>query len=419
VLRPGSVRDVVAMVGYANRHRLRVAMRGQGHATYGQAQADGGVVVDSSTLAAIHQISVHRISGRTAGGVAVVDAGVRWLDLARAAAEVGLTAPVFTDYVDLSVGGTLGVGGIGGATGHHGLQADNVLALDVVTGDGSLQHCSPGRNRALFEAVLGGLGQFGIVVAATLRLLPAPTNVRQYQLFYPDLGSYLADQRLLLADGRFSSLQGQAVPAAAGGWEFFVDAAAYYTEPAEPDDTALLAGLRFDRARAVVTEHRYLDWVDRLAPAVELLKELGLWYFPHPWLNLFLPDSRTEGLVGSALAGLTPDDTGQGPVLLYPFGTGRLSRPFVQTPAEPVAFLFAILRTAVPPDPAVVQRQLQGNRALYEAARAVGGKRYPVGSVPFSPADWRDHFGADYPAFAAAKARYDPRHVLTPGQRIF
>jgi FAD/FMN-containing dehydrogenase len=410
VLRPGSVRDVTAVVRYANRHRIRVAMRGQGHATSGQAQVDGGVVIDGSTLAGIHRVG---------GGVAVVDAGVRWLELAQAAAAVGLTAPVFPDYVGLSVGGTLSVGGIGGATQHHGLQVDNVLALDVVTGDGVLRHCSASQDRPLFEAVLGGLGQFGILVGATLRLVPAPTHARNYQLYYADLGSYLADQRLLVADGRFSSVEGQAVPTAAGGWEFFADAAAYYTEPAEPDDAALLAGLRFDPARTVVTDYTYGDWVNRLAPAVALLKELGVWYFPHPWINLFLPDSRTQELVGSVLASLTPDDTGQGPVLLYPFRTGRLTRPFVPVPAEPVAFVFAILRAAVPPDPAVVQRQLQDNRALYEAARAVGGKRYPVGSVPFSPADWRDHYGARYPAFAAAKACYDPLHLLTPGQRIF
>jgi FAD/FMN-containing dehydrogenase len=415
VLRPGSVQDIVTVVGYANRHRIAVAMRGQAHATFGQAQVDGGIVIDSGTLATIHRISGHP----AAGGAAVVDAGVRWLDLARAAADHGLTPPVFTDYVELSVGGTLSVGGIGGASQHYGLQVDNVLALDVVTGDGTLRHCSPSQDRHLFDAVLGGLGQFAIVVRATIRLIRAPAEVRAYQLYYADLGSYLADQRLLLADGRFSSLEGQAVPAAGGGWEFFVDAASYYTPPATPDDAALLAGLRFDPARTVITEVSYLDWVNRLAPTVELLEQIGVWYFPHPWINLFVPASRTAELVGPVLAGLTQDDTGQGPVLLYPFRTGRLTRPFVEVPDEPVAFLFAILRTAVPPEPAVVQRQLADNRALYEAARAVGAKRYPVGSVPFGPADWLDHFGADYPAFAAAKARYDPLHRLTPGQGIF
>lgn len=411
VLRPGSVQDIVSVVCYAARYGIKVAMRGQGHATFGQAQVDGGVVIDSRSLATIHQIS---------GGFAVVDAGVTWLDLARATIGQGLTPPVLTDYLELSVGGTLGVGGIGGASGHHGLQVDNVLEIEVVTGDGRLHRCSPARDAALFNAVLGGLGQFGILVRATIRLLPAPASARSYQLYYSDLDTYLGDQQLLVTDGRFSSLQGQVAATADGsGWEYFVDAAAYYTAPAAPVDAALLAGLRFDPARTVEVEYSYFDWVNRLAPTVELLKQIGVWYFPHPWINLFLPASSTEAVLRTELATLTLDDTGRGPVLLYPFRTSLSTRPYVQVPAEPVAFLFAILRSAVPPEPAVVQRQLADNRALYEAVRAVGGKQYPVGSVQFGPADWRDHLGPDYPAFAAAKTRYDPARVLTPGQGIF
>jgi cytokinin dehydrogenase len=104
VLRPGSVRDIRKVVRFANQHGLKVAVRGQGHSTYGQDQTTG-VVIDSSTLATVHRI------GR---GHAVVDAGVRWLELIKAAVLAGQTPPVATDYLGLSVGGTLSVGGIGG-----------------------------------------------------------------------------------------------------------------------------------------------------------------------------------------------------------------------------------------------------------------------------------------------------------------
>jgi hypothetical protein len=48
-----------------------------------------------------------------------------------------------------------------------------------------------------------------------------------------------------------------------------------------------------------------------------------------------------------------------------------------------------------------------------------GGKRYPVGSVPLTPRDWAGHYGRDYPALVAAKAAWDSRRVLAPGQGIF
>src|SRR5579864_6404970 len=46
VLRPGSVQDIVAIVHYANQHKLKVAIRGDGHSRYGQTQAEAGVVID-------------------------------------------------------------------------------------------------------------------------------------------------------------------------------------------------------------------------------------------------------------------------------------------------------------------------------------------------------------------------------------
>lgn len=408
VLRPGSVRDIVKIVRYANRHRIAVAMRGQGHSTYGQSQVRAGVVVDSTTLARVREIRSDR---------AVVDAGATWYELARRALTRGLTPPVLTDYLDLSVGGTISVGGIGGTSQRYGLQADNVLELEVVTGEGHRVRCSPTRHRALFQAVLGSLGQLAIIVRATVRLVPAPARARGYQLHYPDLGTYLEDQRRALAGGRFSSLQGQAQRNASDtGWEFFVDAAVYY-DAVRPDDAAVTRGLRFDQARTVTTEYSFVDWIDRLRPTVEVLKDLGIWFLPHPWINLFLPAGRTRAVVAETLADLTLADTGQGPVLLYPFRPGLVRRPFVQVPAERVAFLFAILRTTVPPTTAA--QQVADNRVLYERARDGGGKRYPVGSVPVTPADWVDHFGADHPALVAAKAAWDPRKVLAPGQGIF
>lgn len=407
VLRPGSVADVVALVRYANRHGLTVAMRGQGHSTYGQSQVRGGVVIDSTSLAEVHEIRAGRVT---------CDAGVTWSQLAAATLAHGLTPPVFTDYLDLSVGGTLSCGGIGGTTWRYGLQVDTALELEVVTGTGRLVRCSATRHRALFEAVLGGLGQFGIVVRATVALVPAPERARGYQLFYPDLDTYLGDQRRLLAQRRFSSLEGQAQATAAGGWEFFVDAAAYYSGPA-PDGARLTRGLRFDPARTVVTDYAFDAWIGRLGPTVEFLKQIGAWYLPHPWIDTFLPASRTRDVVAATLAGLTVADTGQGPVLLYPFRTAPLRRPFVEVPAEPVAFLFSLLRTTVPP--ATVAAQLAGNRALYERARDAGGKRYPIGAVELTPRDWVDHYGRDYPAVVAAKAAWDPGRVLTPGQGIF
>jgi cytokinin dehydrogenase len=405
VLRPGSVQDIVRIVRYANKHRIGLAMRGQGHATFGQAQVATGIVIDSRTLATIHEISPDG---------AVVDAGVTWLALTQAALSQGLTPPVSTDYLGLSVGGTLSVGGIGGASSHHGLQVDNVLELDVVTGGGRLLTCSERRNRKLFQAVLGGLGQFAIIVRATVRLIPAETTARVYHLVYSELSAMTAAQRTALADGRFDYLEGQVLPVDGGGWSYLLEGAVYFSAPDEPDDAELLGGL--NPVASEIFEQPYFEWLNRLFDLIEQLKPLGL---PNPWVNLFLPAARTDAFVGEVLAELTPADTGGGPILLYPIRRRLLTRPFVPVPHSNVVFLLSILRTVFPPDPAEVERLIAANRAMYEKARALGGTQYAIGSIPMSTHDWIRHFGPTYPRFALAKAMFDPKRVLAPGQGIF
>ena len=144
VLLPGSVDDVVKMVGFCKRYGISVAARGQAHTTFGQGLVDGGLIIDMSTLNTIHSINADS---------ADVDAGTLWKDLTTQAFASGLTPPVLTGFLGLSIGGTLSVGGIS-AGNIHGAQVDHVRELQVVTGAGDLVRCSERDNRELFEAVL-------------------------------------------------------------------------------------------------------------------------------------------------------------------------------------------------------------------------------------------------------------------------
>ena len=121
--------------------------------------------------------------------------------------------------------------------------------------------------------------------------------------------------------------------------------------------------------------------------------------------------------IQSVLDGETAETTGQGPVLIYPCRRSRVKTPFLRVPEGPIFYLLAILRNTIPPtDP---QTQLDRNRAIYDHLVSLGGVRYPVSSVPFSPADWREHFGGHFQRFAHNKETFDPDNILTPGQGIF
>ncbi|WP_246127713.1 FAD-binding protein, partial [Amycolatopsis rhizosphaerae] len=152
VLRPRSPADIAATLRFAGEHGIPVVPRGEGHTSYGQAQCPDGIVIAMSHLARIHHITPDRVT---------VDAGATWADLLTATLRHQLTPPVLTDYLGLSIGGTLSAGGIGGTSHRHGAQTDTVLELDVITGDGTQHTCSPHHDPDLFHAALAGLGRHG------------------------------------------------------------------------------------------------------------------------------------------------------------------------------------------------------------------------------------------------------------------
>ena len=412
VLQPGDIDDIAVMLRFCNQHRIQAAPRGQGHATFGQAQVKGGLVIEMATL---DNVSV-------AADTVTVEAGARWSSLLNATLPNQLTPPVLTDYLELSVGGTLSAGGVGGASPHYGAQVDNVLELEVVTGAGERVVCSPAQLPGLFYAVLAGLGQCAVLVRATLRLVPAPANVRHYILFYPTIDALTADQRLVQADGRFSFAEGEAELNPNGpGWLYYLEAGAYY-DSTPPDDRKLIGDLHFEQGTQQISSLGYFDFLDRLAPDVAYLESTGEWYDPHPWWNMFLPSSATDAFVSGVMAGLTEAEIGaSGVILLYPLSRSVLRTPLLRVPDEPVIFLFSVLRTAAPDlgGALPVDVLLSHNHALFDQARALGGFEYPIGSIPMTPADWQQHFGPVFPFLAAARQRYDPGGILTPGQGIF
>lgn len=415
VLEPGDIADIAAMLRFCSRHQIPAAPRGQGHATFGQAQVPGGLVIDLSPL---HEISAPDAGDRTVW----VQAGARWSQVVRATLAHQLTPPVFTDYLELSVGGTLSAGGIGGTSPHYGSQADNVAELEVVTGAGEQVLCSRQQHPRLFLAVLAGLGQCAVIVRARIQLVRAPRKVRHYLLFYPTVDALTADQRLVQADSRFSFAEGEAELNPHGpGWLYYLEAGAYY-DTIPPDDAQLTRGLHDDKSLRQISSLGYFDFLNRLAAPIAFLKSTGEWQDPHPWWNMFLPGTATGTFATQVMASLTEADIGaSGVILLYPLRRSALKVPLLRVPDEPVTFLFAVLRTAAPDSGGALNAQamLAANRELFDQGRPLGGYAYPIGSIPTTPSDWRQHYGPLWPFLAAARRRYDPAGILTPGQGIF
>jgi cytokinin dehydrogenase len=405
VLRPASAGDVVEAMRFCGDQGLSVAARGQGHSTAGQAQAAGGLVIDMSTLQGIGPVQDRRVR---------VQGGATWRQVLSKTVPLGWSPPVVPGYTGLSVGGTLSMGGIGAASFRHGPQVDNVLALEVVTGEGKLRSCSPSERPELFHAVLGGVGQYGVILRATLALAPVAPMARYHLLGYSDAEAFFADLRTLTARDRVDGLYGQIMPGAQGDWSYFLHAVEYFASTLS--DPAPLAGLRSAHGARTVVE---LDTLSFDTFVDEQLEAVGLTQLPRVWRDVFLPGSCVEPFVARALADLSAEELGPaGFMLLFPIRNA--ARPFaLRLPEEEQVFLFDVLTSGSPEDLGYVPAQLREARSMYERARALGGSLYPIGSTPLSREDWRAHYGPGYEALRETKDRYDPAYILTPGAGIF
>ena len=107
VLVPGSDDDLAAMIRWAARLGLGFAPQGQRHSVFGRSQVADGIVADMSARNSVGSIRDDRVE---------VDAGVKWSEVLAATLPERRTPPVLTEYLELSVGGTIVVGSIGNDT---------------------------------------------------------------------------------------------------------------------------------------------------------------------------------------------------------------------------------------------------------------------------------------------------------------
>jgi cytokinin dehydrogenase len=409
VLKPGSVEDVVRAVTFCRQNDIPVAMRGQGHSTQGQSQVLAGLVIDSSTLNAIEHIGP---------GYAIVQAGVRWIDFLAQSEPLGLRPPVITGFTGLSVGGTLSMGGIGPASFRYGAIVDNVIELEVVTGDGVLRTCSLAHDPILFAAVVGGVGQYGIIVRAKVRLVSVGQNARNYVIAYGDFPTMFQDMNTLTAAGKVDGVYSIFGPAPTpSGFGYQLNVVKYWATGSPPNDADLLAGLHFVPPQLTTTDMSAFNY-DTLVD--QQLGQLPINFEAHVWGDVFLPASQTSAFVQASLTTITPADLGPiGFILLFPVKNLFPQAIALRLPNEPHVFLFDVLTSGTIGDPTYPATEIPKARARFEAARAVGGTLYPIGSTPMSKADWAQQYGPLYPILRALKEIFDPENILTPGPGIF
>ena len=163
VVLPAHEADVAATVRYARHSGLRIAPQSTGHN-----QAPLGAL-DDTLLVTVSRLQEVRVD--PALRQVRVGAGVKWDRVAPRLSAHGL-AGLHGSSPDVGIAGYSLGGGIGWLARKHGMQANAVTALELVTADGELVRADHEHHADLFWALRGGGGNFGVVTAVEFAVHP-------------------------------------------------------------------------------------------------------------------------------------------------------------------------------------------------------------------------------------------------------
>nr|GMD92407.1 cytokinin dehydrogenase 7 [Ipomoea batatas] len=423
VVSPASADDVARVVRLALRSpSLTVAARGNGHSINGQAMAHRGLVVNLRSLVLKRCVSGHGLAPRS-----------------------------FTDYLDLTVGGTLSNAGVSGQAFRYGPQTSNVTELEVVTGNGDIAVCSETHNSELFYSVLGGLGQFGIITRARVMLQPAPDMVRWIRVVYSSFEDFTQDaESLVTRDESFDYVEGfvfvnsddpvngwssvplnsdhqlnpTCIPKDAGPVLYCLEMALHYKNNDHPSTInkkveRLVGGLRYCKKLRFEVDVSYMNFLLRVKKVEEHARANGTWDTPHPWLNLFISKKNIASFDRVVFKKMLKNGIG-GPMLIYPMLRSKWdNRTSVVLPDSEIFYLVALLRFCPQRTNGPPLRELEQNREIVQFC-INSGLDFKLYFPHYSFKDeWMQHFGDQWPRFVDRKSAFDPRAILAPGQKIF
>ncbi|MEW6057597.1 MAG: FAD-binding protein [Bdellovibrionota bacterium] len=414
VAKPASNSDVQALISFARQHAIPVAVRGAGHVDNGQSQVNGGLVIDMKNMNQVLSMTPT---------YADVQAGMLWSALVvQTNTSFQATPKVLTTELGTTIGGTLSVGGIGPFAARHGFQIDNVIDIDVVDGRGLLFTCSPTQNQALFYSVLGGMGQYGIITRAKISLQPSPQYVRQYYFAYLDIQTLISDVMMAANDGRFTGVQGLALPNQLGGFVYLMQAFQQHSDIVGTTlgDPARFSGLHNVGAPVIQDTTWYPDFTNDTGFKDRMVLT-GEWAKPHPWAGFFLPENQITTFIQTNFSQINSADFGiNGGILLLPGKRVQNHPTIFETPEIANGSRFLLVGLLYNASDATRAAQLQAlNQTMLANVLNLGGKAYPFGTMPQGSTQWTQQFGTNLNTAKTRKQIHDPDNIFNPGLGIF
>ncbi|MFT4050022.1 MAG: FAD-binding oxidoreductase [Solirubrobacterales bacterium] len=171
-----SAEDVQAAVRFARKHGMRVAPQTTGHNA-------GPLAPNLSDTLIVKTTRMKGVAIDIEARIARVQAGTVWGEVTSKLEGTGLAALHGSSPTVGVVGYSL-TGGVGFQARKHGMQVNQITAIELVNEFGEVVRASAQDNPELFWALRGGGGNFGVVTALEFRLIETP-QVHAGMMFWP------------------------------------------------------------------------------------------------------------------------------------------------------------------------------------------------------------------------------------------
>jgi FAD/FMN-containing dehydrogenase len=162
-----------------------VNFRGSGHSFGDRCISNGGVLLLNAFRDPIVRIDECHFQ---------VSSGLSWLEVERALNCFGRSSPVLSNWLHVTVAGTLSAGGYGWSSLKHGGQTDNVASVTIVNAAGELQTLDPGSG-ALWDVATCAAGRLGFLTQCILTTVAARPWVHLSSRSFDSLDSLTAALR--------------------------------------------------------------------------------------------------------------------------------------------------------------------------------------------------------------------------------
>jgi FAD/FMN-containing dehydrogenase len=170
-----SSEDVAKVVRFAAENGLRVTAQGSGHGAASLRIPEDAILIKTERMRGV-EVDAEAQTAR-------VEAGVLSLELVEAAAAHGLSSLPGSSPDVCVTGFTLG-GGLSWLGRRYGFSCNRLRAVELITADGEARTVDSESDSDLFWALRGGGGDYGVVTALQVNLVPL-TDIYAGALLFP------------------------------------------------------------------------------------------------------------------------------------------------------------------------------------------------------------------------------------------